>query len=54
VPEYWRCTPRGGSALLDEASVVEDEDAVGLAELVGDVCLQVVADVVGVPGGCVQ
>lgn len=41
--------PGGGGALLDEAGVVDDEDPVVLAELVGDVLLQVVADVVGLP-----
>jgi hypothetical protein len=51
VPEYWRCTACGGGAFFDEAGVVEDEHS---AELVRDVCLQVVADVVGFPGGAVQ
>jgi hypothetical protein len=41
-------------ALLDEAGVVDDEDPTVLAEALGDVCLQVVADVVGVPGRPVQ
>lgn len=45
---------REGCAFLDEAGVVDDEDPVGFAEVVDDVCLQVVADVVGVPGGSVQ
>ncbi len=56
--------PGGGGALLDEPGVVDDEDAITLAELVSDVFLQVVADVVRVPlrsgeqvlqaiGGCV-
>lgn len=39
---------------LTKTGVVEDEDSVGFAESFGDVCLQVVADAVGVPGGSVQ
>jgi cytochrome P450 len=39
----------GGDALLDEPGVVDNEDPIVLAELAGDVLLQVVADVVGVP-----
>ena len=30
VPEYWRATPDGAAALLGEAGVVEDQDAVPL------------------------
>jgi hypothetical protein len=43
-----------GGALLDEAGVVEDEYPAVLAEPLGDVCLQVVADLVGVPAGAVE
>lgn len=41
--------PGGGGALFDEPGVVDDQDTIVLAELVGDVFLQVVADVVRVP-----
>ena len=43
-----------GGALLEEASVVEDEDPVGLAEPFGYVVLEVVAELVGVPAGAVE
>lgn len=39
----------GGDALLDKSGVVDDQDAVGGAEMFGDVCLHVIADLVGLP-----
>lgn len=53
VPEHRRWTPAEVVPFLTKP-VVEGQDSVGLAEFVGDVCLQVIADVVGVPGGPVQ
>lgn len=41
--------PGGGGALLHEAVVVEDQHTVWLAELCGQVRLEIVADAVGVP-----
>ena len=41
----------GDGALLDEAGVVDDQDTVGGAEALGDVGLEVVADLVCVPAG---
>ena len=41
----------GDGALLDEAGVVGDQDAVGGAEAFGDVGLEVIADPVCVPAG---
>ncbi|GAB2921185.1 hypothetical protein GCM10027075_21410 [Streptomyces heilongjiangensis] len=35
--------------LFDEPGVIDDQDTVGFAELGGDVFLQVVADVIGLP-----
>ncbi|MFI9780958.1 hypothetical protein ACIHCV_41035 [Streptomyces sp. NPDC051956] len=45
---------RRGGAVLGEAGVVEDEYPAVLAELVGNLCLQVVVDDVGIPGCPVQ
>lgn len=43
-----------GGALRQEAGVVEDKDAVGLAESFGCVVLEVVAELVGLPAGAVE
>jgi hypothetical protein len=41
-------------ALLHEAGLIDDEDPVGIADLVGDIAAKVVADRVGVPACCVE
>lgn len=41
--------PGGGGALFDESRVVDDQGSVGGAEMFGDVCLYVIADLVGLP-----
>ncbi|MFJ8983047.1 hypothetical protein [Streptomyces sp. NPDC102282] len=54
---YWKGTSHGAparsDALLDESGVIDDQNALVAAEVFGDVCLQVVAYLVGLPAvGC--
>jgi hypothetical protein len=54
VPEYWRCTPTLCWPFLEKPGFIDNEYALGIAEMLDHLGAQIVSDFIGLPSGAAQ